>query len=120
MGVTYTLIFASLALNLIIRPESRFNILIWSLAVVAVVLPFWSVARWQFKVRVMNLEAYFVVLVAVIVWFLLTSLLWSRLGVEENESLGRGRDRIRSWGRCVRTRRQERKDKRVGHRSQQS
>ncbi len=97
LGVTYTLIFAALALNLIIRPERRFNILIWSLAIVAILLPFSSVARWQFKIRFMNPTDYLVVLVAVVVWFVLTSLIWRALGVEENEALGRGRARLRRW-----------------------
>ncbi|NLA29793.1 MAG: hypothetical protein GX875_09105, partial [Propionibacterium sp.] len=111
LGVTYTLIFAALALNLIIRPERRFNILIWSLAIVAILLPFSSVARWQFKIRFMNPTDYLVVLVAVVVWFVLTSLIWRALGVEENEALGRGRARLRRW----RTYWQEYRSKHGGH-----
>lgn len=102
LGVTYTLIYAALALNLIIRPERRFNILIWSLALVAILLPFSSLARWQFKIKVMDPTDYLVVLVAVLVWFVLTSLLWRALGVEENEALDRSRARLRRWGGRVR------------------
>lgn len=95
LGVTYTLVYAALALNLIIRPERRFNILIWSLAVVAVLLPFSSFARWKFKIQFMNPTDYLVVLAAVLLWFVLTALLWRALGVEENEALGRARRRFR-------------------------
>lgn len=111
LGVTYTLIYAALALNLIIRPERRFNILIWSLAVVAVVLPLSSFARWNYKIKFMDPSDYLVVLVAVLVWFVLTSLLWRALGVEENEALGRGRARVRRWRR----RWQERRNKPSNH-----
>ena len=109
LGVTYTLIYAALALNLIIRPERRFNILIWSLAIVAIVLPFSSFARWQFKIKFMNPTDYLVVLVAVMVWFILTSLLWRLLGVEENEALGRGRARVRRWHTYWKERRRSKK-----------
>ncbi len=121
LGVTYTLIYAALALNLIIRPERRFNILIWSLAIVAVVLPFSAFARWNYKIKFMNPTDYLVVLVAVIVWFVLTSLLWRALGVEENEALGRGRARMRRWHKRWQERRNksdkhdEPKTKRVHH-----
>lgn len=104
LGVTYTLIYASLALNLIIRPERRFNILIWSLAVIAVFLPFSSFMRWQYKIKFMNPEDYVVVLVAVVIWFVLTSLLWRALGVEENEAFGRARTRIRHWRTALQSR----------------
>ena len=110
LGVTYTLIYAALALNLIIRPERRFNILIWSLAIVAIVLPFSSFFRWQFKIKFMNPTDYVVALVAVLVWFVLTSLVWRLLGVEENEALGRGRARMRRW----RARWKERRSKKGG------
>ena len=108
LGVTYTLIYAALALNLIIRPERRFNILIWSLALVAILLPFSSFARWQFKIKFMNPTDYLVVLAAVMIWFVLTSLLWRALGVEENEALGRGRARMGRWRAQWRERSSER------------
>ena len=111
LGVTYTLIYAALGLNLIIRPERRFNILIWSLAIIAIVLPFSSFARWKFKIKFMDPTDYLVVLAAVLIWFVLTALLWRALGVEENEALGRGRIRMRRWRTALQTRWQERRSK---------
>ncbi len=108
LGVTYTLIYAALALNLIIRPERRFNILIWSLAIVAIILPFSSFFRWRHKIKFMEPTDYLVVLLAVTVWFVLTSLLWRALAVEENEALGRGRARVRRWHAYWQERRLER------------
>mgnify|MGYP002737868286 CR=1 FL=1 len=97
LGVTYTLVYAALALNLIIRPERYFNILIWSLVVLATVAPAIPFLRQRFKIAWMNPHDYLVVLIAVAGWFLLTTLIWRFLHVEENEAYGRGLARLRRW-----------------------
>lgn len=85
LAVAYLLLYAGLALNLIIRPRRRFAILIGVLTLAGTLAPLLPQARRQFRIDWMEPHHYLVLAAAVAIWLIAVNLVWRYLGLRRQD-----------------------------------